>query len=81
MADLEETIYGMNVVEIIDMVKSDCEAQSQYLQENQDVKWDVYDHDNWDNMVEWLDRIKRLITMEKHNENKKKTIREYGKEL
>lgn len=61
MIDLKETIYGMNIIEIIDMVRGDCEIQSQCLQENQDVKWDVYDHDNWDNMVEWLDRIKRLL--------------------
>ena len=75
MVDLEETIYGMNVIEIIDMVRNDCEAQSQCLQENQDVKWDVYDHDNWDNMVEWLDRIKKLI------KKPKLVTREYGKEL
>ena len=45
------------VIEIIDIMRNDCEVQSQYLQENQDVKWDVYDHDNWDNMVEQLDKI------------------------
>jgi len=42
---------------IIDMIRNDCEAQSQCLQDTQDVKWDVYDHDNWDNMVEQLDKI------------------------
>ena len=81
MIDLKETIYNMNVIEIIDMVRSDCEAQSQCLQDTQDVKWDVYDHDNWDNMVEWLDRIKKLITMEKHDENKTEITRKFGKEL
>ena len=51
----------MKAIEIIDIIRNDCKVQSECLQENQDVRWDVYDHDNWDNMVEWLDKLRRMI--------------------
>jgi hypothetical protein len=54
--DRNKKVFG-----IIDTIAIDCLAQSECLQENQDVKWDVYDHDNWDNMVEQLDKIKLIL--------------------
>jgi len=59
----------MNAIEIINMLKSDCEAQAECLKENQDVRWDVYDHDNWDDMVDSLNKLKKLlITGETHEQ-------------
>ena len=65
----------MNEFQIIDTLMEDCESQYEALNEYDDVCWDCYDKENWLNMVNYLQELKKLI------KKPKLVTREYGKEL
>ena len=68
--------------QIIDILLDDCESQYYSLVEREDVRWDCYDKHNWDNMIDYLKELKKLlINGETQDENETEATREFGKEL
>ena len=67
--------------QIIDILLDDCESQYYSLVEREDVRWDCYDKHNWDNMIDYLKELKKLLINGETHENETETTREYGKEL
>jgi hypothetical protein len=57
--------FNMNkkdvILELLDTLINDCEAQENALRERLDVSWDCYDIGNWQNMTNNLNAIKELI--------------------
>ena len=71
------------IFKIIDVLSDDCLAQYDCIEDEKDAPWDCHDKDNWDGMVEQLDKIKEILINGETHENKTQTetTREYGKEL
>ena len=69
---------------IIADLKTDCEIQLMNLNKFNELTWDCHKSDRWKDKLDLVCELETLIigeAKEKYNENKKKTIREYGKEL
>jgi len=68
---------------IIADLKTDCEDQYYTLKEHDDVSWDCFNKDHWENMINNIKELETLIIGEMHEASKTqtKTTREYGKEL
>lgn len=53
-----------DVLDIINLLIDDVESQSNSLEHNNDVKWDCYNIDNWNNMVENLYTTRKYVEEE-----------------
>jgi len=49
------------VLEKLDILIEDCEAQLYGLKHRNDINWDCYSPENWENMLENLNYIKERL--------------------
>lgn len=54
----------LKVLKDLDVVIQDCKAQANSLKQNQDVDWDCYDIQNWHNLQEIVEDVKKQIKEE-----------------
>ena len=53
------------VLELLNTIQDDCKYQIEALNSRGDVSWDCYQPENWQSMIDNIEKIKGLLCLRK----------------